>query len=48
MVTCIQLLNLLKMYDVYLHCIYKEAAFIQLLKLYDVYLLYMFDESVQS
>ena len=46
MVTCIQLLNLLKMYDVYLHYISKEVAFIQLLKLYNVYLLYMFAEPV--
>jgi len=42
-VTCIWLLNMLKIYDVYLH--YK-VAFIQLLKLYDVYLLYIFAESV--
>jgi len=35
----VRLLNLLKIYDVYLHYLSKKVAFIQLLKLCVVYLL---------
>jgi len=37
----IRLLNLLKIYDVYLHYLSKKVVFIQLLKLYDIYFLYI-------
>ena len=37
----IRLLNLLKMYDVYLHYLSKKVAFIQLLILFGVHLLYV-------
>ena len=40
-VTYIRLLNLLKMYDVYLHYLSKKVAFIQLLILFGVHLLYV-------
>jgi len=42
----IRFLNLLKIYNVYLHHISKKVAFIQLLKWYVVYLRYVFAESV--